>query len=50
MFVLKLFLLSVRRDTACATVDIYTNHSYRERERERERERKREREREKCKQ
>ena len=41
MSVLKLILLSVRRNRACATVDtcIYANHSFRERERERERER-----------
>ena len=39
MSVLKSILLSVRRDRACATVDIYTNHSFRERERERESER-----------
>ena len=37
MYVLELILLSVGGDRECATVDIYTNHSFRERERERER-------------
>ena len=47
MFDLKnLILLSVRGNSACATVDIYESFSPAERERERERERGRERERE----
>ena len=42
MFVSILILSSVRRNRACATVDIYTNHSIILSERERERERERE--------
>ena len=39
MSVLKLIILSVRRNRACATVDICMDHSFRERERKRARER-----------
>ena len=39
MSVLKLIIISVRRNRACATVDICMDHSFRERERKRARER-----------
>ena len=50
VFVLTLriseLFFSVRKNRACATLDIHTNHSFLPREREREKERERERERE----